>query len=248
MGQNVGNIWESLYQQKDRFNKSEYETQAAFDLRLSLLSNGKVFAGKGLAGNLAVVLPLEVAHYDADKRELQVNLPVDELSAFSDETPKLDETPNLGADFPTWKWANRWYGSGNYIGSNAFGVKKVISRGKEIEISIAAPVPEAIQSRVLNRPEYSKIGGTIGIPMSPESALLRRKTLRALIIGPLTQPFISNFKSRSSPTVDVPSDIDTTYMYLYMKIEQLWFFDQATGEIFLKLRSDDPILLDKMTQ
>ena len=74
-GHNAETIWKALNQKSKSFTKSEYETQAAFETRIS------AFATEPLLGNLrpssifAFVVPIVESSYDAETRQLKSGRP-----------------------------------------------------------------------------------------------------------------------------------------------------------------------------
>lgn len=209
-------VWRQLSQRQ--LVKGEYETTAAFETRLSRLKAIPLFAGVLMDD----VLPFEVdgealeMEYHADSGLLSVALKPD----FVWEGERL--SGSFQRAFPLKRILNR---SSSYVGTNAFGVRRRITRQTSTEIDLAFDNHEA---------GYSS-GYDIDVPMNVASARQAKTTLRALAIYKLASPYLTTGTFKDEPTITEPTDFSTLHLNLNGQLLAIWLYELPTGRVLTKL-------------
>jgi TonB family protein len=215
--------------------KSEFESNSEYDARVhefankTLVDSTKVrdlfaFSLSGSPFTEPVSADLEKItrnverEYDAESRTLTIELPSALGSVFQQWSP-------------LWRASLKYVG-GDYIGSNAFGVRRKITRWAESDLIIAVHgsqwlVPDCREDT---------LGNDLSCPVEANGPTARTlsQNLRIIIVGRLTAPFISFESYTSDPTIDAPAEILHKIKYLHVDLEQLWLTDGANGRVLHK--------------
>ena len=87
------------------------------------------------------------------------------------------------------------------------------------------------------------IGALVGLEDADERARQREARpvqrvdeagLRALLIGSIMSPFVSLSEHSEAATLDDPVEITFENRYVHFTLEELWYFDQHTGEVLAR--------------
>jgi hypothetical protein len=77
---------------------------------------------------------------------------------------------------------------------------------------------------------------SIKIKASPEEAKSIKDKVRILLIGNIDEPLIHEDFSYIQATMDSPSEYTFRSKYLYINIKEIWIYNQATGQIYSKIK------------
>lgn len=182
-------------------SKQEFETGAAFAVRLQKWRSQSIIGAIALDSPIAFVLPRRAAlsseqliTYDADQRRFTVN-------------------ERAGTPFGT-EWSRSPTQLRKYVASNAFGVK----------VNVSSLTDSAI---VLDYPSISERT----ISMSVDRAREIRPHIRVALVGVLVGAAVETIEYGDKATVRRPIERITTYSRLNLKSPDLLVFDERTGEV-----------------
>jgi hypothetical protein len=241
-GHDFDAVWLALRSRAETFEKSAYETQEAYEERLSLTMAAELSPSLPISikeGVWAFVTgPSEVAElasdYDAETQQQSIYLPY---------TPGDENSKNGGPN--VWKLSTSFQSRGSYVGTNAFGASARVSRTHYIERNLAANMPLWLFHKSsspwdtdFSDPTEEQIKGSrkVAFSMSPAFAETHSKQIRCIIIGTLKLPLTDEEKDLTEATISEPAEVTTLRENIFMDIKEVWFFDQSTGEILLKLK------------
>jgi hypothetical protein len=216
--------------------KSEYETSADYQRRISTLPSQSGSYGLSLDGELAFVLngpTVNVAvpsggvkfNYDANKRLMDVEIQIDKTDFGLDWLPALSlRSAILRSD--------------RYMGENTYGataeVTSILSREFGVTIENGTWLTPARAGSL----SLEQTGVTLPLPMPPAVAKDFADHLRVLLICRLTSPWLreTSFVG-SGATIQSPYEGVTIYKYLHISPEALWVFDDRDGKVIAKFTS-----------
>jgi hypothetical protein len=223
LGHNADQIWNAFKQK--RLTKSEFETEAAYESRLDGIANTPIAGGILPNGTFAFLLSKLEKTYDAEQQVLRVTLPIGGTSSIV-----TDE--NITA-----QWMQRSAKQGEFIGSNAFGVKRRITRKAYLDTNLTGKRPEWLDWETEQMDEFSEPKALL--PMSPDAARLSKVHVGMLFIGAIQPPFISADEQHETATIDSPEE-STTYIHnLNLALQQIWLYDVQSGQVLAKLSAEE---------
>jgi hypothetical protein len=194
--------------------KEEFETSAQFEDRRSALATRAVPGRLSIEDTIAIsVKPTE--------NDFNLSLEYDADSSLL----KLEfrESPSLkNCSVPLRETSRR---TGAYIGQNAFGATTKVTEHEVMKYCVSGISDSRIEFSIAN-----------------EKARRIKSNLRILLIGRLTPPYISESSNYASATISNPADVVFRAKNLHMKIEQIFVYDWASGEIIY--RSDNKEISD----
>lgn len=118
---------------------------------------------------------------------------------------------------------------GTYVGSNAFGVKRKITRRRISSILVT------FSGTKMSDPCFVPVG------MSRIDAARNTKLAGWALIGRLQEPYLSVESESTSPTITHPYEDDTTSFVLVLEVEEAIAFDIKTGRVFYRRKWDEPL-------
>ena len=117
---------------------------------------------------------------------------------------------------------------GTYVGSNAFGVKKIITRMVEhayhVDLDSSSPFT-LFSTGQFNRVEPAKFTWT----MDPIVARANKEFLRIALVGSVPSPAVTEDTSLIEPTIDRPRQILVYSRNLPFSLEELRVLNSRTG-------------------
>ncbi len=124
--------------------------------------------------------------------------------------------------------------AGTYVGSNAYGVRKEVTRRRERETALFVAAPRAQEG-------LGEV--TISVPIARARKV---KPSALLVFQPITSRLGPVFEGTAyqTPTLDDPSEVVKSVRYVAAGRSELWIYDKETGEILGKAvlsRSPFPI-------
>lgn len=131
------------------------------------------------------------------------------------------DTKKITFDYPNYVSASKSYDLGNYVGSNAFGVEKVVNKYSNDAYSVKFS-------------ENGKLKKGF-ITMEPAIAAKHDRSLEFIYITQLKSPYIASSSSNNrecyTPTIDNPEDGCTRWHSLVGKLVGIIVYNSKTGEI-----------------
>lgn len=204
--------------------KDDFETTAQFDNRTSDLK--------------AMIAPIDpdepyafklgtTAHYDADKQVFTFGY----KDAYNCGLASLQK---LDAQTVLCRIAEHTIPSDSYIGENAFGAARQVTkiRGTRVSLTFPREIVErrGLFERVDSIGNYSLVHD-VSVPIE-KAALLRGKDLDVLLVGHFVDSkLVSGSGSYATPTISDPLDISMGEMALPFKPKAIVFYVVETGEI-----------------
>ena len=191
-------------------SKKEFEKTADYKKRLAAINLDRIYAFQFAAKQYFQIT------YNADTEMLEFN--VDGLSII-EHKPKMLETIR---SFLVLKTTNKKESS--YIGSNAFGAKKVI---RKYEANLYG-----LQVVKNSQSEYK-----MSLHMSPNEAKKYKDNLTVMII---CRPFIKDDtlaflgSSYAEPTFSAPIEVNDAVAGINVELLELWLYDLKSGKLLYK--------------
>lgn len=220
--------------------KSEFESTSAFEARRAGFLDRPLYATLAPTGYLGFVVQDESAlapvfKYDADSQVLTVTLAGNrEDFIMEKDQPTLDTVPVrlvvLSRD--------------SYVGGNAFGAKVSVARTYAQQYGLAFS-----EDNWLLHSDSDQIGRTFTylISMRPDEARAAEANARILVVCLLSKPWLRHSIHSHDPTMDEPTETVIEESYLQVNPEQVWLFNQKTGEVIRKL-TESSVGADKDAQ
>ena len=203
-------IWKVLNKSQDA--KSEYETTVQYNERRLLDTPYALKYGFDTSHPIPVVMDVDDylnfgvvrSEYDADKRILNIS-----IGSNSPYSKDFDVTVQDNTQ------------SSSYVGANAFGVQKEITRYSGCNVVLVSPQGKPI---------------VIAIPSTPEEAkkLKSSKLSFVLVFKPIPPYVLPNDYNVRKATLDRPTSSYYTKYRLYGRIVGLYVFDKKNGRILGK--------------
>jgi hypothetical protein len=231
-GDDVEKIYRILSKSPNLKGKTEFETTADYQKRISDLSKIPL-PNKSADSVLTFIYHPKfdsyssklTSKYDADAQTLEINLEVRTLTYVIDnENLGLTRTPSVMARDVDLK------PMGTYEGETAYGVKRTIERSLMTYYFIGinnANSFSGIKSGYDRRIKFT-------LPLAPAKAKEIKENLAVLYVGKLVSPFSALSGSRLKPTVDKPRDLTVGEFILTMNVSDIWFYNSTTGEVVAK--------------
>lgn len=222
--------------------KGEFESSEAYKRRLDNAGETVLSNAVKLNSLFAFRTTELVSKYDADAEALSVRLPVKQalLELFLSRLESSYRTILLSSDRQI---------VGRYIGQNAFGAQKEITktevRSRYFVLKNYSAFKEFFQqdpygtgySREFN-PEFDSYRTNdfeFRVNLSPSVAERAKSEMAALLIVRLSDPYSGVSIHRTEPKMDYPQDVTDFQNYLVGEILQIWLFNKSTGEIYRKI-------------
>lgn len=115
-------------------------------------------------------------------------------------------------------WSSYLDNKGSYIGQNGFGVKVKINKRDLFQYFIDSNIQ--LNSFNLKVPRKDAIETKFGF--------------YGLVVGEIDFPYVENFSTPVTPTLDFPYEGRIYTFKLKLKVKQIWWFNALTGEVYLK--------------
>jgi S1-C subfamily serine protease len=204
--------------------KSEFETAEQYEKRLVLAKDPR---------QLFFVLPehpvpndwLNIFRYDAEAQVMTVDLPVSSDKVYAVEPQFNNFNPVSerwqGRNFYKLDLKQRSVSSRRYLGSNAFGVQKLISYMEYLRFGLT------LDEAGLHQTSYSW-------PISPADAQAVKAFLRVGVLCVQSVPSVYKDEQHDEPTTSDPVELVVNRYYLPVLIQQLWIVDSRSGTIVQK--------------
>lgn len=203
----------SIYKKLDKVipSKNEYETTKSYQEKLRSLKNNDIYAFKIYA----------LSDYNADKQILTVEL----------KSELLFESPREGTSFILHEEENSL---GTYPATNAFGAKVSVGKYSNVYYGITLTNGNVFGKKK----EYKRIFKN-DFKMASEIAKQSRSGLNFLLIckpDKRDNYFTYSRDNYSEPSFSVPIERTKKWNYVYVKLLELWIFNEETGKVFKRFK------------
>lgn len=202
--------------------KDEFETTAAFEKRIREAETKPLFGSLTPRSRMAFIANEIDSKYDADTQILSVQIELSPLPYFEG---KLQTASFTGVKVLKPSVEDL----GIYKGQNAFGVTREVTKAKLNKYLFA----------FANDREFKAIenflSGRFELPLPLEQAREAKANLRILFIVSLSKPFMGSYIDSRHPKIDSPYDVETFTTFLTGRLEEIWFFNRKTGEVYKKV-------------
>jgi len=227
-GNSFKKVYKLLTDKKDKFTKGEYETTEDYNKRYSPMDLSSIYAFK-LESELSGV---KIGDYNADNKSLPVFIKnffgiVDIVYVGG------KESPNFLINYEI----NRM---GSYIGSNAFGAKKEISKRTRTYYALAVDNHDAIKPDWKNW--YDDLDLTLNVAeLEVQDAKNLKANLAVLVVcKAYDESMLTHYDTRrGEPKIDYPYDDIINGYWINVKVLELWLYNYKSGKVYLKEKFAD---------
>jgi hypothetical protein len=232
-GHDFKKIWTTL---GVRFKaKDEFESTEAYQKRIADAAEKPIIGTISANSPLAFSYEKADASYDADRLILTVTIDLSDVMVIDDKNIKTQKGIQVAkADVKDL---------GTYVGSNAFGAERTIKKSQITEYMIVLNNPRDYKAYT-DRAEKGTLAdylskGDIKVELNlpPEKAREAKANLTVLFLCSLAKPYAGIDFDHIAPKIDSPIDITTIKEYLAGRIDEIWLFNRATGEIYQKIKA-----------
>jgi hypothetical protein len=206
LGDNISQLINRLILAGGLKGKDEFETTEQYDARRK--------AGAAKYGTLVFVLPPDAPDltYSADAEEMKINLRTNHTY--------FDDGGSTSGD--TFVVRNTLISKSSYVGTNAFGVKKLIQSTVSKDYGVIVEPGSPLH--------LNEVFTAFTFSMDTEEARVSKRFLRVALVGKLTESRVHASEERHSPTVTEPWDSLTEGLYIRLLLEEVRVLDSRTGE------------------
>jgi TonB family protein len=234
--------------------KSEFETEAEY-LRRTGEPSQRTISGSTKVGDLFAFSLTGSAWTETFSDDLMQSMGQNLQTAYNAQTQTLTVTvPDALVDGTLAEdsgWRSFWRRSrrylGEYVGSNAFGVRQRVTRWALDEMVLVVhhglPGTRLSEQRGVSAddwlyPDCDKrdLGQSLScsITLGAQAARNLSGNLVAVIVARPIAPFVSFESDTNTPTINAPGEIQTRTKFLHVRLEQLWLADRRTGQVLRK--------------
>jgi hypothetical protein len=248
LGHNATEIYKSLNEIKKGSAKGEFETTEAFSQRIAAEASKPLVASLTRNSIFAFVISRPNTKYDADQQLMSVNQKLS--SAYVGASPHSQKMSL------NWDIVSR--DASSYTGSNAYGAQVKVERNLADFYTLAfanyeqfpiiqylTPSEQETEERINKiwasagsaRPKKDiKEHATFGtnIKMDVQKAIKAKGNIKILIVCRVTEPYAFEGSIYRKPTIKSPRESAFLFRNLNVELLEIWFFDNATGEIYAK--------------
>lgn len=117
--------------------------------------------------------------------------------------------------------------AGAYVGENAFGAKRPVLRVQRVELQVDVGGASSLSWPEKFRP--------ILLTMAPEEARTAKNSMAVLFVGEMNPPFYEVQRTKGSPSISNPIDLNTVEEILHISPFCALLFNGGTGEALRNL-------------
>lgn len=233
--------------------KSEFETEVQYRDRIASLADTKLLGNIPLNGEIAFVVTCDSSdpnkdceRYNAEKGVLSVLLPdnsadpagVKLYRKLAQEYPQgFHTSPAMSVPIQVREEDGPRIPAG--IAENGFGARFPIVKQSVTRYFIDCLIPEWF-SLAASNPPLGESNPSIDISLDPQTAKRAKGAVRELIVGHLSPPFVGEvLDTVDSPTRSYPVRTTMHIRTVHIDIDEVWFFNFKTGEVYRKVRSNN---------
>jgi TonB family protein len=164
--------------------------------------------------------------YDADGKTLTGTVELSSLMTALVDDPPYKDGFALRDDLRS---------AGQYVGSNAFGVKRVVTKLESTQYAIVV----ADNTGVFKRREYAfeELIATVQLSASAIEAMALKANLGIALVCAVSPPRILETDHSAGATVTSPTELKQHTILVPVIPNELWLFDRRGGRVVAKLSS-----------
>lgn len=221
-------------------NKGEFETTEQFNRRTEMVENFPIFGSVTLNSTFAFIedvnrpganLSSVTNKYDADIEIMTYSLNTEYLRLDGgDEYSKLKKFNALENCFCL---ESKTVFRGEFIKTGPLG-KVFTLKNYDNYIPCIWVFNWKFGGTFNSSPDYPPL--EIKVKLAVDRALLAKENSRTLFVGKIIKPFLSVKKRRYEPTTESPYDWNTFNFAIHFDLEEVWIFNNQTGEIYSKTK------------
>jgi hypothetical protein len=239
-GHSFVSVFNTLEKREPQLKKGEFETTVAYRQRIADANQIPLFGTVKPTDLLAFSLSPDseqlTSTYDADKQKLHII-----LEAYENENR---DDPRESA---VYLWASKTDKLRSYtartnfrqpISINVFRNADSYLTFDESQLTNWQPgeLPNQLQRGRYERDDKKRRLETfVSIPLN--RAPYAKANLRALIVCEIGEASVFKSEDREEPTVDDPNDVYNQIFSFNIILQEIWFYNGASGEVFYKLKS-----------
>jgi TonB family protein len=205
--------------------KSEFESKADFDLRMTKFSERKFLDDIGPGSRVAVLQSVTAFPVD-DYGQKTVNVQFD--AEF--EVMTVEMSHQLSCDLTLKRSI---VPKRQYTATNGFGQKVVVTEVAEAHTCLTF-------FKETDRVKFPELPPSIEFFLSKKDAASAKPNLGVVVIGRLTQPFSEEERSHQRPTGTYPLEKNIVQRSIVLSVEDVWIINTATGVVLAKLETPLP--------
>jgi hypothetical protein len=249
-GNNIIELFAELEKTELKHKKREFESTVRWEERVRLAETQTILGKLGRNSTYAFVVQQGPAFKDPSRNAVKIDYDADSAKfdiAVDLDTPSYRQYPeeNEQESSKSESAIIIFKGAANhrsYIGSNGFGAKREVNAWEHTEYEVllsnsgfhsALHHRDALNAFVVSRTFH------IAIPMPLERAKTVKPQIRVLVIGKLSEPFVSSGSSYDGPTIDDPIELSVSYKYVQMDISAIWVYNHETGTVYVRRQPTD---------
>lgn len=222
-------LYHALEQRQKQTKKDEFETSAEHAERVKALEDKPLLGKIRLTDRVVFVAKdyPEIA-YDADEQSISGGLSNYGIRSFIEL--RLDSSSKQ---------------IGQYVGSNAFGVKRAVRKYADTWLNLAFSIPSGeTHGETFYLPKIDLSPYLAGIKCETEkrckglrsfAAYSATRFSRVLITGFLTEPYISRDSNETTATIDDPEERFSVTHRIHISPDQVWVYDPINDVVLKKI-------------
>jgi hypothetical protein len=213
-----------------KMKKGQLETAAEYEVRLNKLDKKAVTFdnGKNLGSRLVMILMATHDLHDRYASEAHT-MTVKDGGLFECNVFSYENTRIMLDGFLT---SMQVQDLGDYTAKNAYSKQVTITQRKIVEVMVGESRPLGWNAgRVANI-----FDDAVALKPEPTQAQEAKGYTRMLVIGVLKSPFFYRGWKHHAPTVDEPWKTYTEVKALMVSIEEIWLYNEQSGEIYKKVK------------
>lgn len=222
VGDNAGPIYQRLAALRSRLRKSQFETTAEFQSRVSLLLNEiKIGPGRTANDRLTFVHWYGDESYDADTQVFTLKPDINYEAGVGYEVPQLpNDVRSLGGN-RSIDLTRTAQNVATRIGRTAFGIRKRIK-------------VRAYSALRLVMSESRMHGWSEGLRFRVPPAMARQASGRVwlAVTGRLAYPFVVSESDVDNATLSDPEEAHSFHFYVFFVPDSLVLYNISTGQIY----------------
>lgn len=238
-----GNDFEKIFEKlSGSFKpKDEFETTAAYEKRLNEAASQPLVGNLTAQSKMAFVYKFHEAapetsvSYDADAGKLSVSISLRNndslIGRYSLKSLGAKESKLL--EEKSYEARNGFGASTRVFSTKIEKYEVVFSNIKEFKPYLSDIGPDGLSDET----KYSFSDFRFMLDLVPEKAREAKNDLAYLVIFSPSKPFAGIGHSRFAPKYDRPIEREEIVKYIQGSLDEIWFFNRATGEIYQKIKA-----------
>lgn len=222
-------LYDALEQRLKKTTKDEFETSAEHAARVKTLEDVPLLGKIRLSDRVVFVAKdYPEFSYNADEQSMSGSIP--SYGFLSSVELHLGSSSKQ---------------IGQFVGSNAFGVKRKIRRYSDEWLNLAFRLPSGDAFHI-PKIELSTYLANVQCEGEKQckghrwlAAFTATRVSRVLVTGFLDEPYISSELEETTATIDDPEERSILKRRIHIRPDQIWIYDSASGAVLRKFDVDE---------